>query len=158
MREQGRESEWIKSFQRSLWLKIGCIKDLLLSLFLFSVVVDVDTEFASKAVLSELLYADHLVLMSETIEELRNEFIKWKETFKCKGLKVNLGKTKVLVSGRITKDSMSKSKIDPCGVCSLKVKAKSVLCIQCGKWIHGRCAGVIISNSKVFKKICMQKM
>ena len=25
---------------------------------------------------------------------------------------------------------------------SLRVKANSVLCVQCGKWIHGRCDGV----------------
>ena len=37
---------------------------------------------------------------------------------------------------------MSKSKVEPCGVCSLRVKANSVLCVQCGRWIHGRCAGV----------------
>ena len=85
--------------------------------------------------LHELLYADDLVLMSETIEGLRNKFIKWKEDFDSKGLKVNLGKTKVMVSG-----GMSKGKVDPCGVCSLRVKANSVLCLQCGKWIHGRCA------------------
>ena len=24
----------------------------------------------------------------------------------------------------------------------MRVKAKSVLCLQCGKWIHGRCAGM----------------
>ena len=24
----------------------------------------------------------------------------------------------------------------------MRVKANSVLCLQCGKWIHGRCAGV----------------
>ena len=44
--------------------------------------------------------------------------------------------------GGNTKDGMSKSKVDPCGVCSLRVKANSVLCVQCGKLIHGRCAGV----------------
>ena len=37
---------------------------------------------------------------------------------------------------------MMKIKVDPCGVCSLRVKANSVLCLQCGKWIHGRCAAV----------------
>ena len=37
---------------------------------------------------------------------------------------------------------LSKSKVDPCGVCSLRIKANSVLCVQCGMWIHGRCAGV----------------
>ena len=92
--------------------------------------------------LSELLYADDLVLMSETIEGLRNKFIKWKEAFESKCLKVSLWKTKVMVSGGITYDGMSKSKVDPCGVWSLRAKANSVLCLPCGKRIHGRCAGV----------------
>ena len=47
-----------------------------------------------------------------------------------------------MVGGSITKDGLSKSKVDPCGVCSLRVKAISVLCVDCGKWIHSRCAGV----------------
>ena len=47
-----------------------------------------------EGVLSELLYADDLVLMSETIEGLKNRFIKWKEAFDSMVLKVNLGKTK----------------------------------------------------------------
>ena len=46
-------------------------------------------------------------------------------------MKVNLGKTLVVVSGGITMDGMSKSKVDPCGVCSLRVKANSVVCMQC---------------------------
>ena len=49
--------------------------------------------------LSELLYDDDLVLKSETIEALRDEFLKYKEIFESKSLKVNLGKTKVIVSG-----------------------------------------------------------
>ena len=57
-------------------------------------------------------------------------------------MKVNLCKTKVMVSGGITKDGMSKSNVSPCGFCSLRVKDNSVLCVQCAKWIHGRCAGV----------------
>ena len=48
----------------------------MLSPFLFALVVDVVTEFASECVLSELLYADGLVLISETIEGLRNKFLK----------------------------------------------------------------------------------
>ena len=47
-----------------------------------------------------------------------------------------------MVSVGITKDGMSKSKVDPCGFCSLRVKAKSVLCVQYGKWIHDICARV----------------
>ena len=75
--------------------------------------------------LSELLYDDDLVLMSETIKGLRNKFLKWKEAFESKGLKVNLVKTKVMVCCGITKDGASKSKVDPCVVCSLRVKANS---------------------------------
>ena len=71
-----------------------------------------------------------------------NKFLKWKEAFESKGLRVNLGKTNVMVCGRITKIGMSKSKVDTCGVCNLRAKANSVLCLQCGKLIHGRCAGV----------------
>ena len=110
--------------------------------FLFAVLVDVVTELTRVGVLGELLYADDLVLMSETIEGLKNKFLKWKEAFESKGLKVNLGKTKVMVSGGIIKDGMSKSKDDLCGVCSLRVKANSALCVQCGKWKQGTCVGV----------------
>ena len=46
-----------------LWREVS-----VLSPFLFVVVVDVVTEFAREGALSELLYADDLVLMSETIE------------------------------------------------------------------------------------------
>ena len=34
--------------------------------------------------LSELLYADDLVLMGETIEGLRNDFTMWKKAFASK--------------------------------------------------------------------------
>ena len=49
---------------------------------------------------------------------LRDKFLKWNEGFESKGLKVNHGKTKVMVSSGITKDGISKCKVDPCGVCS----------------------------------------
>ena len=42
------------------------------------------------------MYVDDLVLMSETMEGLREKFWKWKETFESKGLKVNLGRQKWL--------------------------------------------------------------
>ena len=42
-------------------------------------------------------------------------FIKLKEAFESKGLKVSVGKTMAMVSGGITKDGLSKSKIDHVG-------------------------------------------
>ena len=121
---------------------MGMHQGSVLSPVLFVVVVDVVTEFARVGALSELLYADDLVLMSETMEGHRNNFIKWKELFEIKGLKVIFGKTKVLVSGGLTKDGISKSNVDPYVACSWRVKANSVFCVHCGKWIHGSCASV----------------
>ena len=69
--------------------------------------VNVVTEIAREGVIGELLYADDLVLMSETIEGLWDKYLKWKEAFESKGLKVKIGKTKVMVSSGITKDGMS---------------------------------------------------
>ena len=130
------------NFKWSLRLKWGCTKDRCCHFLFFAVVVDVITEFAREGVLSEFLYADDLVLMSETFVGLRNKFLKWQEAFESKGLKVNFGKTMVMVSSSITKDGLSKSKVDPYGVCSLTLKANSVLCVQCGKWFHCRSARV----------------
>ena len=51
--------------------------------------------------------------MSEKNKGLRNKFLRWKDAFESKGLKVYLGKTKVMVSSGIIKDGMSMSKVDP---------------------------------------------
>ena len=93
-----------------------------------------------------LLQADDLDLMSETTED---SWIGSKNGSRLlrEGLESNVGKTKV-ISNSITLDGMSKRKDDPCGVSSWRVKANSVLCVQCGKWIHGRCAGVKTAYSQ----------
>ena len=54
---------------------VGMHQGSVLSPLLLVVVVDVVIEFARGDVLSELLYADDLVLMSETIAVLRNMFL-----------------------------------------------------------------------------------
>ena len=51
------------------------------------------------------------------------------EALECRGLNVNLGKTKVMVCGGIRKDGLSKVKIGPCEVCSLRVKANRAFCV-----------------------------
>ena len=111
-----------------------------LSPLVFAIMVDVVTGSVRNGLMSEMLYADDLVLMSETMRGLRDKFWKWKEAFESKGLKVNFGKTKVVVSG--AEGEVSVSKVDPCGICGKQVMANSVLCVKCGKWIHGRCPKV----------------
>ena len=103
-------------------VKVGMHQRSVLFHFLFALVVDIVTEFVREGALSELLYADDLVMMSETIKGLKDNFLKWRESFERKGLKVNLGKTKIMVSSGITHDGLSKSKVEPGRVSSLRVR------------------------------------
>ena len=89
---------------------MGMHQGFVLTPFLLAVVVDVVTEFDRKGVLIELIYADGLVLMSETMEGLRNKYLKWKEAFESNGLKVNPEKTKVRKT-KVVKTKVRKTKV-----------------------------------------------
>ena len=52
--------------------------------------------------ISNLRYADDTTLMAETEEELKSLFMKMKEESEKVGLKLNVQKTKIMVSGPIT--------------------------------------------------------
>ena len=54
--------------------------------------VDVVTEHARAGLLNEILYADDLVLRSESLENFMEKFQRWRSALKGKGLKVNVGK------------------------------------------------------------------
>ena len=56
-------------------------------------------------------------------------------------------------SGCNTKDDMFKSKVDPCWFSSLRVKDNTDWCIQYGKWICGRFAGVKRVTPKFSRKL-----
>ena len=72
-------------------------------------------------------------------------------------MKINLGKTKVIIIGGITKDNMSEGKVDPCLVCILRITANAVLCVQCGKWIHCGCAEVTMVTPKFSRDFLCRK-
>ena len=98
----------------------------MLYLSLLAVVIDVVTELAREDVLSELLYADGLVLVSEAVigwkKRLKNGRSLLRESFG----NLTLEETKVLVSGGITLDGLSMSKVDPRGVCSLRARITQI--------------------------------
>ena len=54
-------------------VKVGMHQESVLSLFLFTIVVDVD-ELAREGVLSKIVYADDVVLMNDTNYGLRDKF------------------------------------------------------------------------------------
>ena len=69
-----------------------------LSPLLFAIAVDVLSENTREGMMNEILYSDDLVLMSESMENLKEKFLKWKEPFESKGLTVNFKKKIVMVS------------------------------------------------------------
>ena len=83
------------------------------------IVIDVVTDSVRNGLMSPILYADNLVLTSEKMKELREKFWKLKEAFQSKGLRVNLRKTKVVLSG--AGGVVSLSKVDSCGNCGKRV-------------------------------------
>ena len=66
----------------------------------------------------ELLYADDLVLVAETEELLMEKLRKWKKGMELKGLRVNIGKTKVMRC-QVRIGQAEDSGKYPCGVCTV---------------------------------------
>ena len=91
------------------------------------------------------------------MKNLREKFLKWKEVFESNGLKINLKKTKEIVSD--LKEEILKGKVYPCDKCSQRVKANSIVCTKCDKWVHCRCAKIKsgFDSSKSFNcKRCVE--
>ena len=109
-------------------VRVGVHQGSVLSPLIFAIVVDVVTEHAREGLLNEILYADDLVLMSESMDDLRERFQKWRSALEGKGLKVHVGKTKMVVSG--TEGEIVLSEIDPCGICGKRVGSNTACCIQ----------------------------
>ena len=61
--------------------------------------VDAVTEQAREGLLNAILYADDLMLMSKNLEDLRETFQWWRGALERKGIKVNIRRTKMMVSG-----------------------------------------------------------
>ena len=89
----------------------------------------------------ELLYADDLVLMAESEEKLMDKLRRWRHGFEEKGLKVNVGKTKVMRCSAELSVVRETGKF-PCSICMKCVGSNSILCGTCKQWVHKKCSGV----------------
>ena len=75
--------------------------------------------------------------MSENLKDIRARFLRWRSAWEGKGLKLNIGKTMMMVSG--TENAFALSKIEPCGTCVKRLVSNTVCCTLCNKWMQGRC-------------------
>ena len=118
-------------------VRVGAHQGSVVSPLIFAIVVDAVSEHAREGLLNEISYADDLVLMSENLEDLRERFQKWRDALGSKGLRINIRKTKMMVSG--AEGEVVRSRVDPCGICGKRVMFNAVWCTLCKKWIHARC-------------------
>ena len=65
----------------------------------------------------------------------------WKANLESKGLRVNVGQTKILVSVHNALKPVDGSKF-PCGVCNKGVGINSIKCHACGFWVQKRCSNI----------------
>ena len=134
-------------------VKVGVHQGSVLSPLLFIIVMEALSREFRTSLPWELLYADDLVLMSDSIEGLEKKFSDWKKGMENKGLRVNVGKTKVMISSS-SAATVNKTGKYPCGVCHKGVGSNSIFCKSCKSWTHARCSRVKGNLSKVSNFIC----
>ena len=119
--------------------KVGVHQGSVLSPLLFIIVLEALPREYRTGFPWELLYADDLVLMADSIEELEILFERWKSGMEQKGLRVNSGKTKVMIS-KHKRNPQNKTGKFPCSVCLKGVGRNSILCPACKCGLKGQLA------------------
>ena len=121
---------------------VGVHQGSVLSPLLFIIVLEALSRQFRTGCQWELLYADDLMISAESMEELLVKVQTWKTEMEKKGLRVNMGKTKIMESG-INLDVLKKSGKYPCGVCQSGVgSSNAIFCGGCKLWVHKKCSGI----------------
>jgi len=80
-------------------------------------------------------FADDLVVIAETEDDLIKRLNESKDNVENRGMRVNLNKTEVMISGewlKVTQKAVRWS----CGVRGRGVGKYSIQCTSCQKWVH----------------------
>ena len=88
-----------------------------------------------------MFFADDLVILAETFEGLMTKMLVFKNDLDSEGLQVNMGKTKVMILGRVLHILQTSGKY-PCTVCRKGVRKNSIFCSGCLFWIHKKCSDI----------------
>ena len=120
---------------------VGVHQGSVLSPLLFTMVMEALSREFRTGVPWELLYADDLVIIADSLEECISKVKAWKAKLEAKGLRVNLPKTKLMISG-LGLDVLKDSGKYPCAVCRSGVGANSIECSHCKLWVHKKCSGI----------------
>ena len=119
---------------------MGVHQGSVLSLLLFIIVIEALSREFRTGCPSELLYADDLMISAGSIEELLVKVKTWQTEMEKRGLRMKMGKTKIMESV-INLDVLKKSGKYPCGVCLTGIGSiNEILCDGCERSMHKKCS------------------
>ena len=130
-----------EGYSEEFKVKVGVHQGSVLSPLLFIIVLEALSQEFRSGVPWEVLYADDLVIIAESLEECVRRLLTWKEAMEKKGLRVNAGKTKIMICGTGL-DLLQSSDEFPCAVCRTGVGSSSIFCNGCKHWVHKKCSGL----------------
>ena len=130
-----------EGFSKEFEVKVGVNQGSILSPLLFIIVLEALSREFRAGVPWENLYADDLVIIAYFLEECVRRLLIWKEAMEKKGLRVNAGKTKVMICGTGL-DHLQSSGEYPCTVCRTGVGNNSIFCKDCKHWVQKKCSGL----------------
>ena len=81
------------------------------------------------------------VIIAHSLEECVRRLLTWKEGMERKELRVNAGKTKIMICGTGL-DLLQSSGLFSCTVCRTGVGRNSIQCNGCKHWVHNKCSGL----------------
>ena len=97
-------------------MQVGVHEGSVLSPLLFIIVLEALSREFHTSCPWELLYPDDLVLLANTMDELLSKLGNWKKHLQVKVLRVNVGKTKIMINSKNLHSLRNLGK-HPCGVC-----------------------------------------
>ena len=128
--------QWL--VQWGVWRVVCAHQGSILSQLLSILVLEALSHQFHTGISWELLYTDDLVLITDIQEECISKLKAWKVGMGSKGLRVNMKKTKFLVSGD-DHYVVRKSCKYPCAVCCSGFGRNSMLCPQYMLWVYKTC-------------------
>ena len=130
-----------EGFSKEFEVKVGVHQGSVLSPLLFIIVLEALSLVSGWCSLGGPNYVDDLVIIADSLEECVRRLLIWKEAMEKKGLRINAGKTKVMICGTGLNLLQSSAEY-PCAVCHTGVGNNSIYCNGCKLWVHKKCSGL----------------
>ena len=130
-----------EGYSEEFEVKVGVHQGSVLSPLLFIIVLEALSHEFPSGDPWENFSADDLVIIAKSLEECVRRLLTWKEAMEEKGLRVNAGKTKIMICGTDL-DLLQSSGEFPCAVCCTGVGSNSIFCNGWKHWVHKKCSGL----------------